>query len=120
VAGALIVEEDVGEVDFTILEALVMRSQEMELTQGEDFVEVWTEIGLRVPFPQQPAFLVTYGHSIDPRCVFVVLCLGMVLGWMVLGHHSHLLATYLVHQQGSIMMAQLQREPHGTSLPHDH
>lgn len=49
----------------------------MELTQGEDFVEAWTEIGLRAPFPQQPAFHVTYGRLIDHRCVFSILFLAV-------------------------------------------
>jgi hypothetical protein len=54
-----------------------MRSLETELTQGEDFVEAWTEIGLRVLFPQQPAFHVTYGHLIEHRYVFSILSLAV-------------------------------------------
>jgi hypothetical protein len=69
VEGVLIVEEDVDEQAITILEGSAMRSKGMGLTRGVDFVEGWTEIGLRVPFPQQPAFHVTYGRLIDHRCV---------------------------------------------------
>jgi hypothetical protein len=77
-AGALIVGEDVGEEASTILEGWAMRSQEMELTPEEGFVEAWTEIASRVPLPRQPAFHVTYGHLIDHRCVFSVLSLQYI------------------------------------------
>lgn len=69
VEGASIVEEDADEQAIIILEVSAMKSQGMGLSRGEDFVEGWTEIGSRVPFPQQPAFHVTYGHLIDHRCV---------------------------------------------------
>jgi hypothetical protein len=65
----LIVEEDADEQAITILEGSAMRSQEMGLSQEEDFVEGWTEIGLMVPFRQQPAIHVTYGRLIDHRYV---------------------------------------------------